>query len=89
QNRQQILDWYQLAYDAGARATVTDVETHGGNLVVGLQVTGAPRAKKKDQVHVRWQVLGLADGLVTSICGFERKGDAVASARSGRTGWSS
>jgi hypothetical protein len=89
QNRQQILEWYQLAYDAGARATVTDVEMHGGNLVIGLQVTGAPRAKKKDQVQVRWQVLGVKDDLVTSICGYQRKGDAVASATSGRTGWTS
>jgi hypothetical protein len=89
QNRQQILEWYQLAYDAGARATVTDVETHGGNLVIGLQVTGAPRAKKKDQVQIRWQMLGLTDGLVTSICGYERKDDAVASARTGLTGWTS
>ncbi len=87
QNRQQILDWYHVAYDAGARATVTDVETHGGNLVIGLHVTGLPGTKKRSRVRVRWQVLGVTCDAVTSICGFERKDDAVAHARSGRSGW--
>lgn len=72
QNRAQVLAWYRRGWDAGVRATVTEVTVEGDKLLVGLRVTGNPAGAD------RWQVLTLADGLVVDIRGFDDRSEANA-----------
>jgi ketosteroid isomerase-like protein len=82
-NRAQVLDFWRLARDAGARAAVTQVVHGEGKLLVGLRVTGLAATAERGTETERWQVLTLANGLVTDIRGFDDR-DAAA-ARAGLT----
>ena len=79
-NRDQVLDFWRLSRDAGARAAVTEVVEGADTLLVGLQVTGLAPAEDRRNETVRWQVLKLANGLVIDIRGFDDRESAAARA---------
>jgi ketosteroid isomerase-like protein len=76
-NRDQVLDFWRLSRDAGARAAVTEVVEGADTLLVGLAVTGLAPAGDQRNETVRWQVLKLANGLVTDIRGFDDRESAA------------
>jgi ketosteroid isomerase-like protein len=76
-NRDQVLDFWRLSRDAGARAAVTEVVEGADTLLVGLQVTGLAPTEDRGSETVRWQVLTLANGLVTDIRGFDNRESAA------------
>jgi hypothetical protein len=79
-NRGQVLDFWRRARDAGARAAVTQVVEGPGTLLVGLKVTGMAPTEERGTDTERWQVLRLANGLVTDIRGFDDRAEAAARA---------
>ncbi len=80
-SRRQVLRWWAKGQDAGGRATVTEVAEGEGCLLVGLSVTGIPRAEEAGGAVERWQVLTVRDGLVTDVRGFDTRAEAAARAR--------
>jgi len=69
-NRQQVLAWYRHGREAGRRAEIRGVTTHGDKILVAMTVT-------PEQIE-RWQVLTVADGRVTDIRGYDDEADATA-----------
>jgi len=67
-NRAQVLEWYAKGRAQGRRATVTEVEVHGGALLVGLRL---------EDGRGRWQVLRVGPDGVNDIRGFENRSGAV------------
>lgn len=80
QNRDQVLAWYQRGRDSGVRASVTEVVVATNKVLVGLKVRGSAAAAEHGREADRWQVLTLGGGRVVDIRGFDRRGDAAASA---------
>jgi ketosteroid isomerase-like protein len=76
-NRNQVLAWYQNGANAGARATVEEIEIVGDQLLVGLTIVGASTSKKSGEGSTRWQVLTVRDARIVNIVGFEQKDDAT------------
>jgi ketosteroid isomerase-like protein len=79
-NRDQILAWWGRARAAGARATVTEVTTGTGTVLVGLDVTGTPAAHEAGGAAQRWQVLTVEGGRIIDIRGFADRASAAARA---------
>ncbi|HVV75745.1 MAG TPA: nuclear transport factor 2 family protein [Mycobacteriales bacterium] len=75
QNRNQVLTWYANGRAAGRRGQVRDIRTRGDKILVSLAVTSP-----EDGAADRWQVLTVANGLVTDIRGYEVEADAAAAA---------
>ncbi|HEX3793236.1 MAG TPA: nuclear transport factor 2 family protein [Acidimicrobiales bacterium] len=73
-NKEQVLSWYQKGRAAGTRATVSAMEVHGDQLLVGLAVSGGSDPE-------RWQILVVGPGGVTDIRGFEDRQTAFARLR--------
>jgi ketosteroid isomerase-like protein len=78
QNRRQVLAWYQRGRQAGVRAQVTELVTHGNKILVGLKVTGRPAADVPDGEAERWQVLTVAGERIVDIRGFDDREEAAA-----------
>jgi hypothetical protein len=74
------VQWYQRGFDRGMRATVGEVSAVADSVLVGLAVTGNPAADDSGGRVERWQVLTIADGLVSDIRGFEDRPSALAHA---------
>ena len=70
-NRDQILAWWGRAQAAGARATVTEVITGPGTLLVGLQAVRPAVPGECPETGQRWQVLTVRDDRITDIRGYE------------------
>jgi hypothetical protein len=77
QNRNQIIKWYKTAQDEGMHATVTEVVSGTGALLVGLMVRGRGDEGEAAGIQPRWQVLKVQDGLVTDICGYDDRAEAA------------
>jgi ketosteroid isomerase-like protein len=77
-NRRQVLQWYRRARDAGVRATVSEIVTRPGAILVGLIVSGNEAAERQGGAVPRWQVLSVAGGLITDIRGFDDREHAAA-----------
>ena len=77
-NRRQVLEWYSRGREAGTRARVLEVGVRGDALLVGMMVTRRP--DQPAEGSERWQVLRVADGLITDIRGFEDRESAEAQA---------
>jgi len=85
-NSQQILSWYEMARDNGARADITEIVIEGNNIVVALKVLNA-KAPSKAPNSERWQVLSVDGGLVAEIRGYETRHEALEYAKSGVSQW--
>jgi ketosteroid isomerase-like protein len=77
-NREQVIAWYGRGRAAGTRASVTEVELLGDQILVGLTVTGNETARERGDGAERWQLLTVRDGRVTDIVAFEQRIEAVA-----------
>ena len=75
QNRSQVLKWYANGRAAGTRAQVREVTTNDDKVLVAMTVTSVG-----PEVSDRWQVLTVANGLVTDIRGYDDESDARAAA---------
>jgi hypothetical protein len=75
-NRDEVLEWYELARDSGVRADVVETVVSGDQILVGLIVHPAPPAEDGDGSR-RWQILSVAEGRVKDIRGFEDRDEAV------------
>jgi len=73
--REEVLGWYQLARDSGVRADVIETAVKGDKILLGLKIHQAHQAGDGDAL--RWQILGVVDGRVTDIRGFEERDEAV------------
>jgi hypothetical protein len=80
QNRDQVIAWYERARQAGTRATVSEVEVLGDQILVGLVVTGNEQARDRGG-QARWQLLTVKDARIIDIVGFEQRVEAVDWAR--------
>ncbi len=78
-NRRQVIDWYELARRAGARATVSEVIPGDDKLLVGLRVT-LPDARGRADEDDRWQVLTVRAGLIVDIRGYDNRPEAASAA---------
>jgi len=76
QNRDEVLAWFRHGRDGGGRARVIDVIAGPDTLLVGLEVTGFPRAGRDGPVE-RWQVMTVRHGSVKDICGFDNRAEAA------------
>ncbi len=76
QNRDEVLAWFQHGRDGGGRARVIDVAAGPDTLLVGIEVTGFPRAGQDGPVE-RWQVMTVRHGRVRDIRGFDNRADAA------------
>jgi SnoaL-like protein len=74
-NREEVLEWYQLARDSGVRADVVETAVKGDRILVGLSIHQAPDTIGGDAL--RWQILRVANGKVSDIRGFEERDEAV------------
>jgi len=72
-NRQQVLSWYAKGREAGRRAQVRDLTTHGDKILVTMTVSSPD-----DAASDRWQVLTVAHGRVTDIRGYDNERAALA-----------
>jgi hypothetical protein len=79
-NRDEVIAWWATARGSGARAVVTEVTAGSGTLLVGLDVTGTPAARKAGGTDQRWQVLTVSGGRITDIRGFGDRTQAAARA---------
>jgi ketosteroid isomerase-like protein len=77
-NRDQVLAWYEKGREAGVRGRVTDVTVVGDHLLVSLLVGGTEAAEERGGEALRWQVLGVRDGRIVDIVGFDDRTDALA-----------
>jgi ketosteroid isomerase-like protein len=77
-NRDQVLAWYEKGREAGVRARVTDVTVVSDQLLVSLIVGGTEAAQERGGAALRWQVLGVRDGRIVDIVGFDDRVDALA-----------
>jgi ketosteroid isomerase-like protein len=77
-NRDQVLAWYEKGRQAGVRGRVTDVTVVGDHLLVSLIVGGTEAAEERGGAALRWQVLGVRDGRIVDIVGFDDRTDALA-----------
>ena len=75
-NREEVLEWYQLARDSGVRADVVETVVRGERILVGLMVHQAGAGEDVDD-SLRWQILSVAGGRVKDIRGFEDRDEAV------------
>jgi len=69
-NREQVLAWYARGQADGRRARVLDITTTGDKILVTMRVT-TTQPDHDAEVQDRWQVLTVADGLVTDIRGYD------------------
>ena len=76
-NRRQVLSWYGAARDRGMRATVDEVLTGEGCILVGLTVSGTGGSQGPTR---RWQVLTVRSEQIAEIVGFDDRDQAVARA---------
>jgi SnoaL-like domain len=79
-DRDQVLAWYRRARERGVRARVTEVVPFGGNLLVGLRVSGDADAEDSGATIERWQVLSVRGGRIVDIRGFETRSEAASAA---------
>ena len=82
-NRDEVLAWYARGRQRGGRAEVSETETVGDKLLVGLVVHGTDAARERGGAAVRWQVLTLRNGRIADIVGFDSKEEALAHATTG------
>jgi ketosteroid isomerase-like protein len=75
-NRNQVLNWYQRAQEAGVRGSVADIEVLGDRLLVSLSVHGADGARERGGTALRFQVLTVRNGRIVGIVGFDEKAEA-------------
>jgi ketosteroid isomerase-like protein len=80
-SRAEVVAWWSEARDRGMSATVTEVVAGPDALLVGLRVTTPPSETDPGGTSERWQVLGVREGKVADIRGFDDR--AVAAARAG------
>jgi hypothetical protein len=73
-NRDEVLEWYQLARDSGVRANVTETIVKGDRILVGLSIRQTNSAVGVDSP--RWQILMVANGKVKDIRGFDDRDEA-------------
>jgi len=76
-NRKQVLAWYQRGRDAGVRARVTELETHGDRILVGLRVAGTLAAEAQGGEADRWQVLTVREDRIVDIRAFDDRDEAA------------
>lgn len=76
-NRREVLSWYGAARDRGMRATVEEVFTGEGCIVVGLTVSDIGGSQELTR---RWQVLTVRGDQIAEIVGFDDRDQAVARA---------
>lgn len=86
-NRGEVLRWYEAARDVGAQARVVETLILGRHLVIGMTVSGLPRAQRKKQPDVRWQVLSVTNGQVGEIRGYDTREEAENFVFSGTSHW--
>ena len=78
QTREQVLEWYRRAQEAGASAHVSEVGLLGDRILLGLVVAETEEARGRGGRALRWQLLTVRAGLVVDIVGFEEKSEALA-----------
>ena len=87
QNRAQVLEWYEAAASAGARATIFDTTAYANAIVLGLTISGFSHSEG-DEPQVRWQALSVRDGLISEIRGYESRDEAQQFVTSMTSQWS-
>ena len=88
-DRDQVIDWYRVAKNAGVRAVVTEVLVRGEHLVVGLVVEDPTGADTDHRSGQRWQVLTVRAGRIAEIRGYEDRPGAEEFVASPTSTWSS
>lgn len=86
-NRDQIIDWYREARDAGASASVTETSVRGENIVVGLVLSGVGSGPVHRRRGELWQVLTVRDGRIVEIRDYDDRRDAEGFAASPTSRW--
>ncbi len=80
-NRNQVLNWYQRAQEAGVRGSPIDIDVRGSRLLVTLTVQGTDGARERGGTALRFQVLTVRNGRIVEIVGFDDKSEAIEYAR--------
>ena len=75
QNRAQVLEWYEAAASAGARATILETTAYANAIVLGLNISGFSHSEG-DEPQVSWQALSVRDGLISELRGYESRDEA-------------
>lgn len=75
----EVVAWWNLAREAGVRATITEVLAGPGTVLVGVRVSGRDEDDPGAESD-RWQVLTVRDGLIADIRGYEEREPAAARA---------
>ena len=78
-NRRQVINWYQQGRNKGTRATVSEVVTGDGKLLVGMRVRGSESEADPPEDN-RWQVLTVRDGRIADIRGYDNRTEAAGAA---------
>jgi ketosteroid isomerase-like protein len=86
-NRDQIIDWYREARDAGESASVNETFVRGENIVVGLVLSGVSSGPEHRRRGELWQVLTVRDGRIAEIRDFDDRRDAEGFATSPVSRW--
>lgn len=86
-NKRQVLRWYEAAQLAGASAEVVETRVVGRHLVLGMRVTGNPRAESPTTPSWRWLVMSVENGKIAEIRGYGSRSDAEEFATSGVSNW--
>lgn len=76
-DRNQVLNWYQRAQEAGVRGNPIAIDVLGDRLVVTLTVRGTEGARERGGTALRFQVLTVRDGRIIDIVGFDDKSEAI------------
>ena len=76
QSREQVIEWYTNARDAGMRAKVTETVVVNHQIILGMQVIHPPQPGEQSAENERWQVLTFDNGSITSIRGYETRDEA-------------
>jgi hypothetical protein len=76
-SREEVIEWWSRAWQAGARARATEVVPGRGALLVGLRVSGTRDAERTGGEAKRWQVLRLHAGQIVDIRGFDDRHEAA------------
>jgi hypothetical protein len=69
-----------------ASAQVSEIETLGDQILVGLVLAGTQPAGERGGHATRWQLLTVRKGRVVDIVGFDQRSEAVAFAEAAPAG---
>ena len=78
QTRDQVLEWYREAKQAGVRAEVNDAIAIDDCIVLGLKVSGRDDTTANGATTDRWQVLTVRNARIVEIRGYEDRESALA-----------